>query len=211
MLRVHAEAFLFDSDGVLVDSDAAVVSVWGSWAAHWGLDPDEVVPQVHGTPSRRTVARFVPEAHRAEALAMVDAAELALADTAVALPGAVDLLVSLPAMAWAIVTSGTGTLARARLAAAGIPAPAVLVTADDVRRGKPDPEPYLTAAAGLGRPVGSSVVFEDAAAGVASARAAGVRHVIAVGTHVDGVDGYATDLRQVRIADGTVTVAGPAR
>ena len=153
---LHAEGLLFDSDGVLVDSDSSVEEAWSAWARHWDLDPDEVVAQVHGTPSRRTVARLIAEPHREEALAMVDRLELERADGVRALPGAVELLASLVPGTWSVVTSGTGPLARARLLAAGIPLPEVLVTADDVTHGKPDPEPYRTAAGRLGRAPGSA-------------------------------------------------------
>jgi sugar-phosphatase len=204
---LHAEALLFDSDGVLVDSDASVEEAWSTWARHWDLDPDEVVPQVHGTPSRRTVARLIAGPHRDEALAMVDRLELEMADDVQALPGAVELLSSLVPGTWTIVTSGTGALARARLLAAGIPVPDVLVTADDVTHGKPDPEPYLTAAARLGRAPGVCVVFEDAEAGVAAARAAGVRHVVGVTRRHADVDAYVPDLRSVTVDGSTVRLS----
>jgi sugar-phosphatase len=199
---LHAEAFLFDSDGVLVDSDSAVEQAWSQWAERWGLDPAEVVPQVHGTPSRQTVARLVADQHRDRALRMIDDLELELAAAVRPLPGATELLGSLSPGTWAIVTSGTGPLARARFVAAGIPLPQVLVTADDVRMGKPAPEPYLVAASGLGRPPGDCLVFEAAVAGVRAARAAEVRHVVGVTRRQVGVDAFVADLRAVRI-DGT--------
>jgi mannitol-1-/sugar-/sorbitol-6-phosphatase len=201
---LHAEGLLFDSDGVLVDSDSSVEEAWTTWARHWDLDPEEVVAQVHGTPSRRTVARLIAEPHREEALVMVDRLELESADAVRALPGAVELLASLVPGTWSVVTSGTGPLARARLRAAGIPLPEVLVTADDVTRGKPDPEPYRTAAGRLGRAPGVCLVFEDAAPGVAAARAAGVRHVVGVTRRHLEVDAYVPDLRSVTVDGRTV-------
>jgi len=204
---LRAEGLLFDSDGVLVDSDASVEEAWTTWARHWDLDPDEVVPQVHGTPSRRTVARLIAEPHQAEALAMVDRLELESADAVRALPGAVELLASLVPGTWCVVTSGTGPLARARLLAAGIPLPDVLVTADDVTRGKPDPEPYRTAADRLGRAPGACLVFEDAAPGVTAARAAGVRHVVGVTRRHLEVDAYVPDLRSVTVDGQTVRLS----
>ena len=197
MLR--ADAFLFDSDGVLVDSDDSVEEAWATWARSWDLEPDDVVPQAHGTPSRQTVARFIAEPHREEALAMIDRLELELADTVRAMPGAVELLSALPPETWTIVTSGTGSLARARLRAADIPPTAALVTADDVVRGKPDPEPYVVAAALLDRPAGACAVFEDSAAGVESARAAGVLDVVGVRRLNPGIDFLVPDLRAVTV------------
>jgi sugar-phosphatase len=204
---LDAEAFLFDSDGVLVDSDHTVEQAWGAWSTSYDLDPDEVVLLAHGTPSRQTVDRLIAEPHRAEALAMIDRLELELADEVRALPGAVELLSALPAGTWTIVTSGTTLLAEARLRAAGLPVPAALVTADDVARGKPHPEPYLTGAAHLRRPVGVCAVFEDASAGVAAARAAGVREVVGVTRHNEGVDFFVPDLRSVSVEGGAVRVA----
>jgi sugar-phosphatase len=209
---LDAEAFLFDSDGVLVDSDHSVEQAWGAWSTRFELDPDEVVRLAHGTPSRQTVSRLVAEPHREEAQAMIDRLELELADEVRALPGAVELLSAMPPATWAVVTSGNTLLARARLRAAGIPEPVALVTADDVTRGKPDPEPYLLGAARLRRPAGACVVFEDSSAGVAAARAAGVREVVGVTRHNPGVDVFVADLRSV-VVDGRrlrVSAGGPA-
>ncbi len=64
-----------------------------------------------------------------------------------------------------------------RLAAAGLPEPKVLIAADDVTRGKPDPEPYLIAADHLGVAPKDALVFEDAPSGLASAKAAGIRAI----------------------------------
>jgi sugar-phosphatase len=205
---LHAEALLFDSDGVLVDSDDVVTAAWRDWAERWNLDPDVVVPQVHGTPSRQTVARFVAEPHRAEALAMVDRIELERASEARAMPGASVLLSSLTPGTWAIVTSGTRALALARLTAAGLDVPDVLVTADEVTRGKPDPEPYLAAAGLLGRPPADCLVFEDSAPGVAAARSARVRHVVGVGRRQPDIDAFVPDLRSVSVYGSTVRCGG---
>lgn len=90
------------------------------------------------------------------------------------LPGALTALDVLPTNRWAIVTSGSLRLARARIAAAGLPTPRFMVTADDVALGKPDPAPYLLGAERTGRPPASCLAFEDAPAGLASAQAAGV-------------------------------------
>jgi len=202
---LYATGLLFDSDGVLVDSDAAVQAAWSAWATRWGLDPEVVVPQVHGTPSRQTVARLIPAPHRSEALAMIDRIELEHATEVSAMPGALELLRTLAPGTWAIVTSGTASLARARLGTVGLPQPAALVTADDVTLGKPHAEPYLTAARLLGRPPGDCLVFEDSAVGIAAARAAGVGHVVGVGKQNPHTDAFVRDLRSVVVAGTTVT------
>jgi sugar-phosphatase len=172
---------LFDCDGVLVDSDDAVTRAWSRWAEEHGLSAPDVMAVVHGRRSADTVASLVEPARRAEALALIDRYEVEAAREVRAVPGARALLAACPADAWAVVTSGRRELALARLAAAGLPAPAVLVTADDVRRGKPDPEGYLAAAAGLGAEPRAAIVVEDSVDGIRAARAAAVSAVLGVG------------------------------
>ena len=181
MTRLVGRVVLFDCDGVLVDSDAAVTSAWSRWAGEHGLSPAEVLAVVHGRRSADTVAAFLPGPQREAAAAMIDRYELEAAADVRALPGAAELLVSLPAAAWAVVTSGRRDLAVARLTAAGLPVPAVVVTADDVRRGKPHPEGYLAAARLLGAGVTEAVVVEDSPEGIRAARAARAAAVLGVG------------------------------
>jgi sugar-phosphatase len=164
---------LFDSDGVLVDSDASVLHSWTRWAQRWDLDPAEVTAMVHGRRSADTVALLMAVEDRAPALAEIDRYEVEDAATVSALPGAAELLDALPAGSWAVVTSGRRELAVARLRAAGLPVPSVLVCAEDVPAGKPDPTGYLRAAVELGLPTAECVVVEDSPAGVAAGVAAG--------------------------------------
>ncbi len=174
-------ALLFDCDGVLVDSDASVLRAWSRWAEHYGLDPEQVHPQVHGRRAADSVAVMLPPDRRAEAIERINRYELEDAGAVTAVAGARELTASLPAGSWAVVTSGTAALSAARLAAAGIARPAVLVTADDITEGKPAPEGYLAAATALGRAAGECVVLEDAVSGEAAARAAGALAVVGVG------------------------------
>lgn len=174
-------AILFDCDGVLVDSDASVLKTWTRWAHQMGLDPEAVVAVVHGRRSADTVAALIEPSRQAAALELIDSFEVDEADTATAIPGAAELLASLPPERWATVTSGVRNLASARLTAVGLMVPEVLITAEDVTEGKPHPEGYRTAAQRLGVPARECVVLEDAPAGIHAARAAGVGHVIGVG------------------------------
>ena len=96
-----------------------------------------------------------------------------------AVPGAGELLSALPTGGWAVVTSCGRTFAFELLAHARLPAPAVLVGADDVLRAKPAPEGYLAAAKALKVDPAACLVVEDSAAGVAAGKAAGMT-VIAV-------------------------------
>lgn len=191
MTTVNCAGILFDCDGVLVDSDASVVTAWSRWARDLGLDPAMVTSVVHGRRSADTVAALVRRDDRPAALERIDRYEVEDATAVTAIPGAVDLLATLPENSWAVVTSGTHDLATARLRAAGLGVPSVLITADDVVRGKPDPEGYVSAANRLGLKPADTVVLEDASSGVAAARAAGVGAVIGVG-HRTGLD---VDLR----------------
>jgi sugar-phosphatase len=192
-----SDAALIDLDGVLVDSEAAATRTWEWWASLRGLDPAPFV-RSHGRPSRETIAEFAPELDAEIEAAVVEEHETRDTAGVVALPGAAEMLRA--ARPIAVVTSGGRRLAEARLQAAGLPRPEVLVTADSVARGKPDPEPYLLAAKRLGVPPACCTVFEDAPAGVRAGRAAGMR-VVALTTTVaarelDGADRIVANLAE---------------
>ncbi len=210
-VTLPARGLLFDNDGVLVDSDAAVTTSWSRWATEQGLDPAGVVAVVHGRRSADTVADLVPGARRVEATALIDRYELEDAETVPAVPGAADLLASLPAEVWAVVTSGTPALATARLTAAGLPLPEAMVTGPDVTAGKPHPECYRLGARALGLRPEETVVLEDSPAGVAAGRAAGAR-VVGIGERAlaAGADVVVRDLTGLRWADGVLSVPAGA-
>jgi len=149
-LALPCDALLFDSDGVLVDSDRSVVLAWSRWAVRHGLEPDGVHPVVHGRRAHDTVAALLPADVHGQALEEINRFELEGAEHVTAIAGAPELTRALAGQAWSVVTSATRTLAGARLAAAGIAAPRVLVSADDVARGKPAPDGYRLAAERLG-------------------------------------------------------------
>jgi sugar-phosphatase len=181
MTSLPCRGVLFDMDGVLVDSTPAVARVWSGWAREHGFDPDEVVKRAHGRPSITTIQELLPLGDHEAEDREVERREIADLEGVIPLPGALQLLLALPSDRWAIVTSCTRQLAGVRIAAAGLPNPKHLVTATDVKHGKPDPEPYLKGAQILGVPAGDCIVIEDAPAGVRAGRAAGAR-VIAVRT-----------------------------
>ena len=113
-------------------------------------------------------------------------------------PGVRRFLTSLPAGAWAVVTSCAPDLARLRLSAVGLPIPEVVVTSDDVSNGKPAPDGYRLGAQRLGVDPAACVVFEDAPPGIAAGLAAGARVVARVagesdqGVETGGVTGSET-------------------
>jgi mannitol-1-/sugar-/sorbitol-6-phosphatase len=181
MSRIDCRALLFDLDGVLVDSTRAVARVWSAWAREHGMDPAETVRRAHGRPSLETIRELLPHADAERENLLVEEAELRDMEGMVALPGSLALARALPDERFGVVTSCTRRLAQKRLEAAGLTPPKHFVTASDIRRGKPDPEPYLMGAERLGLDARDCVVVEDAPAGVRSGRAAGAR-VIALRT-----------------------------
>ncbi|WP_231116213.1 HAD-IA family hydrolase [Motilibacter rhizosphaerae] len=195
-------AFLFDMDGTLVDSDAAVERAWTRWAAEYAVDPEVVLAVAHGVPSDATVARVRPDLSAADArVASLRQLELQYDDLVdvVACPGAHELLAAVEAagIPWAVVTSADDRLAANRLGAAGIVAP-LLVTVDDVTvdgvvHGKPDPEGYLLAARELGVDPRECLVVEDSPGGVRAGRAAGAT--------VAGLKGVEADLALTSLLD----------
>ena len=175
MTEITCGALLFDLDGVLVDSTPAVIRVWSRWAIARGFDPNEVVRRAHGRPSIATIRDYLPHADAEIENREVERGELEDLEGVVPLPGARELLSSLPPERWTVVTSCTRRLAQTRLRAAGLPVPDRLVTCDDIENGKPDPEPYLKGASFLGFSPKDCVVVEDAPAGIGSGKAAGAR------------------------------------
>jgi len=175
MIVTHCSALLFDLDGVLIDSTPAVTRVWHRWAVEHGFDPDRVVHMAHGRPSRTTIRELLPNSDIDREDREVERREIEDLDGVVLLPGAGELLNSLPPERWTIVTSCTRSLAEVRLRAAGLPFTKTMITSSDVTAGKPDPEPYLKAAAKIGFMPSECIVVEDAPAGVHAGKAAGAR------------------------------------
>jgi sugar-phosphatase len=178
-ITIPTRAILFDMDGTLVDSTIVVERVWSRYADRHGLDLDAILATSHGRLMRETVARWAPDGVDIEAECDdLSAFELAQKDGTQAVPGAAEFANAVPRDAVALVTSAPLDLATLRLTAAGITLPNVVVTAEDVDRGKPHPDPYLRGAELLGVAPKDAVVFEDAEAGIESALAAGMRCII---------------------------------
>jgi sugar-phosphatase len=205
-MRFEVEAILFDIDGTLVDSTPAVERIWQTWADRHGLDLQAILRVCHGRRSEDTVALFLPPDERAAAVAELEQLELEDLHAVAALPATQALLPRLPARRWAAVTSGSRRIMRARLTAAGLPVPDVLVAAEDVTAGKPDPDGYRKAAAALGADVARCLVVEDAPAGLAAGRAAGAR-TLAVTTSHDAGELTAADATVADLSQVTVEVA----
>jgi mannitol-1-/sugar-/sorbitol-6-phosphatase len=200
------DAVLCDMDGVLLDSTALLIGVWGAWAKAHGLDPATVIAQTHGRRSGDTLRAVAPELDPEQESRELDRLVLAGIDGIPAIDGAAEFLAGLP-VPWALVTSGTGWFARRCLAAAGLPAPPAAVYSEDVPRGKPHPDPYLAGAALLGVPPERCLVVEDAPHGIAAAKAAGCT-VIAVTTTHHAADLTAADTHRPTLAAAGVLIAG---
>lgn len=174
-------AVLFDMDGVLIDSGEAVIATWRAWAERRDMDPQQVIQLGHGRPTRDVLARVAPELDGvAEGRALEAEAVTHLAP---AIAGTAELFRALPDDARALVTSAGRETAAARLAAADLPVPRVVVTADDVAAGKPAPDCYLQAAALLDVSPADCIVVEDAPPGIDAARTAGMRVIALTTTH----------------------------
>jgi mannitol-1-/sugar-/sorbitol-6-phosphatase len=200
MTELKCDAVLFDLDGVLVDSAACVERHWRLWAAQHHLDADAIMQFAHGRPTVESIRLVAPHLPAEAEAARLNAAEAFDADGVAAVEGAARLVGSLPPTAWAIATSGTRDTALTRLRHTGVPVPPVLITADDVQHGKPHPQAYLLAAAGLGVMAANCIVIEDAPAGISAGRAAGMR-VVALGTTHPQAELGEADVRAMRLTD----------
>jgi sugar-phosphatase len=194
------EAVIFDLDGTLIDSTPAVIRAWTTWASEFGFAVTDL-PRDHGTPSASVVRAVMPEDLHGLGMRRITELELTDLHDIVVLPGAVEALASLADAKNAIATSCTVPLAEARMGAAQLVPPSVLVTADDVVHGKPHPEPFLLAAQRLGVDPRRCLVVEDAPKGLEAAQAAGCFTLAVVTTtprEALDADAIVSDLSEVR-------------
>jgi sugar-phosphatase len=188
--------FLFDMDGTLINSTEAAERVWAKWAERQGLDVKTFLPTMHGARAVDTVRRLgLPGVDPEEEAVKITEAEIVDVEGIVPLPGAAQFLAALPAAKWTIVTSSPLELAKRRLAAAGISLPANLVTAEDVKVGKPNPDCYLLAARKLGFDIKDCLVFEDAVPGILAGDAAGADVMVITATHKHPIETAHTTIR----------------
>ena len=197
-------AILFDLDGVLVDSTRAVDREWRAWAKRKGVDGDAIMAIAHGVRTVEVIRRVAPHLDAELEASLIESEEAEDKEGVVVMPGAVELVRSIPEGRWGVVTSGSRLLASTRMVYCGLPLPKVLITADDVTQGKPHPEPYLKGAEGLGFEPADCLVIEDAPAGIRSARAGGMKVIGITSTYAAAklVEAYAVikGLSQVRVS-----------
>jgi sugar-phosphatase len=201
-------AILFDLDGVLADSTRAVDREWREWAARKGVDGDAIMAIAHGVRTIEVIRRVAPHLDAQAEANAIEKHEANDQSGVVVMPGAAELVRSIPVGRWGVVTSGSRLLATNRLRHCGLPVPRVLVTSDDVTNGKPHPEPYLKGAAQLGFNPAECLVIEDAPAGIESARAGGMKVIGIASTYkaakLAEADAVVRQLAQIRTgSDGT--------
>ncbi len=203
MLTLNCSAILFDLDGVLVDSTGSVDRQWRAWAREHGIDEQNVIDVAHGVRTIEVIRRVAPHMDAETEVLRLEQREADDHDGVSLMPGAIELVGSIPEGQWGVVTSGTRLLASARLQWAGLPLPRVLVTAEDVTNGKPHPEPYLRGAQLMGAKPEDCLVIEDAPAGIQSAQAGGMKVVGLTSTYgapqLQAADAVVKKLAQVQV------------
>lgn len=202
-MELRCKAFLFDLDGVLVDSRTVVERTWRRWAQRHHVDAETILRIAHGRRTMDTLEVAVPHLALDEEVAWLDATELQDIEGLRVVPGADQLLSALPPGRWAIVTSCTRALATLRLESVGLPVPSVLVVSEAVKHGKPAPDGYQAGAARLGYNPADCLVVEDAPAGVMAGRSAGARVLALTTTHpaedLIGAEAIVRDFRTIEV------------
>lgn len=200
------KGILFDNEGTLIDASEATQTCWGTFAAWYNLPTEELLTFVPGRPARDVISHYAARLPVSVDNALNYYLELAANCVTGIRPisGAPQLIADLPGGVWAVVTSGTREFALRRIAAAGLPEPAQLVTADDVSAGKPSAEPYMAAAQRIGFRPSECLAIDDSPAGIESASRAGCVTLALLTTHnhseLSGADNYADDLSRLRVS-----------
>jgi sugar-phosphatase len=212
MTIFRCAAILFDLDGVLADSTGSVERQWRIWAREQGIDEEKVAAVAHGVRAVEVIRRIAPHLDAEAEVRKLESREAEDRDSVAVMPGAVELVRSIPEGRWGVVTSGTRHLAAARLQLVGIPIPKVMVTADDVVDGKPHPEPYLKGATLMGVSPAECLVIEDAPAGIQSAHGGGMKVIALTSTYpasaLGEADAVVQKLEQIQVAsDGARMLA----
>lgn len=196
-------AILFDLDGVLVDSTRSVARQWRLWAQENGVDPEQVLKIAHGRRTVEVVRLLAPHLPAEEEVQKLEQREAADTEGVTVMPGAADLVRSIPDGRWGVATSGTRYLATSRLRLGNLPIPRVLVSADEVVKGKPDPEPFLKGAELLGMNAEECLVIEDAPAGIRAAHAGGMKVIALPSTYpvseLQEADAVVQGLQKIRV------------
>ena len=200
-------AFLFDLDGVLVDSTAVVERLWSEWAERRGIEVKRILEVAHGRRTAETISLVAPHLDAEAETRELERLEVEDLDGVHEVEGALELIMSLPEEAWTVVTSGPRPLATRRLEHTGLPVPELFITAEDVKEGKPHPEAYLKGAEILGVRPEDCVVVEDAPSGIQAGKVAGMTVIAVATTHeedeLSGADAVVNSLAEISVATGS--------
>jgi len=186
MINIECKAILFDLDGTLVDTGSCIENLWTSWAQQNHIDANYVLSIIHGRTIDETLKLISPYFCNQDCIDEIKKLAIEAFGYVKSIPGAIEFMDKLPEGRFAIVTSGAREVSMRSITSAGIHVPDVMITAEDITHGKPDPEPYLQAALKLGVLPSDCLVFEDAESGIRSAIDAGMR-VVVVGTGYHGL------------------------
>lgn len=211
-MRIELKGLLFDNDGVVVDTMPGALRAWHRWGERY-YEGFELEAKWHGQKASEIVAQLVDPADYDDAFDFINQLELDEADGARLLPGVQVFLDQLPEGSWNIVTGAARDLATKRLAAARLPMPDTLVSAEDVAKGKPDPEGYLLGAKRIGIDIAECVIFEDAPAGLLAGQRAGAKLLVGIGeqTLSSVADVVITDFEGITFGDGCLVIADHLR
>jgi sugar-phosphatase len=179
----QCDAVIFDLDGVLVDSSTLIERHWWKWASKHGIDPAESLHAILGLTTAEGIRLVAPHLDAEVEANKIDTAEAKDTEGVTAYEGVMEMLGTIPGRWWGVATSGTRDTAVARMQTAGLTVPEVLISADDVTRGKPEPEPYLIAAQRMQVQPERCIVIEDSAGGLRSGLAAGMTVIAVASTH----------------------------
>ncbi|WP_406312893.1 HAD-IA family hydrolase [Streptosporangium sp. NBC_01639] len=177
------KAFLFDVDGVLLDSGATHRRIWDAWSDMRGLDRDRVWSLTHGRRPEDTILDVAPTFDPVAERQVLNDLMVREGDAFPAAQGAASLLGKLDQHLWALVTSGSQSPVHRRFRLASLPLPTVQIYGEDVKRSKPHPEGYLKAAGLLSVDPADCAVIEDAPHGITAGKAAGCTVIAVATTH----------------------------
>jgi sugar-phosphatase len=190
-------------DGVLINSTGADERAWMKWAGFHGMQDSFPIHSVHGQRAVDTIRAVRPDLDVTVEKKRVEMFDAESSEGIVILPGVRNLLAGIPQQRWSIVTSASESLMRRRLESVGIAVPLLVVSADQVSRGKPDPEPYRLGAAQLGLDPTDCLVLEDAPNGVLAGKRAGCQVLAVTSSHnaaeLIGANWIVDSLDRVRI------------
>lgn len=193
--------FIFDVDGVVLDSIPAYQKAWAAWAREYGVDQEAIWAVAHGRRPVDIIRSVGGGLDVTAALTRFEGLIQREYESVGAHDGARGLLTTLPWSSWTVATSGGRAWVEAAFRRLRLPVPCQGVYGGDIRHGKPDPGCFLLAAQRLRAAPADCVVVEDSASGVIAGKAAGMTVIAVTTTHA------AEDLQQADSIYGSLAEA----